>query len=66
MSSTSSLDAESLGNYLSSHIESFEGLQSIEKFSGGQSNPTFLITANSGQYVLRRQPRVSCSSRLMR
>ena len=56
MSSTSSLDAESLGNYLSSHIDSFEGLQSIEKFSGGQSNPTFLITANSGQYVLRRQP----------
>ncbi len=29
---------------------------SLEKFAGGQSNPTFLITARSGKYVLRRKP----------
>jgi len=28
----------------------------IEKFAGGQSNPTFKLTAGSGVYVLRRQP----------
>src|SRR5690606_28309601 len=27
-----------------------------EKFEGGQSNPTFLLTASSGRYVLRRKP----------
>ena len=26
------------------------------KFSGGQSNPTFKVSAASGDYVLRRQP----------
>ena len=29
---------------------------SVEKFPGGQSNPTFLLKAQSGSYVLRRQP----------
>jgi aminoglycoside phosphotransferase (APT) family kinase protein len=28
----------------------------VEKFAGGQSNPTFLLNARSGRYVLRRQP----------
>ncbi len=50
------LDLSVLGPYLEANIEGFEGLQSTEKFSGGQSNPTFLLTARSGQYVLRRQP----------
>ena len=30
--------------------------QKIEKFADGQSNPTFKVTAASGEYVLRRQP----------
>ncbi len=50
------LDLAVLGPYLEANIEGFKGLQSAEKFSGGQSNPTFLLTANSGQYVVRRQP----------
>jgi aminoglycoside phosphotransferase (APT) family kinase protein len=28
----------------------------VHQFNGGQSNPTYLITATSGQYVLRRKP----------
>jgi len=28
----------------------------MEKFAGGQSNPTYKLTAASGEYVLRRQP----------
>lgn len=28
----------------------------IKQFQGGQSNPTFLLTAQSGRYVLRKKP----------
>lgn len=31
-------------------------LLKIEKFSGGQSNPTFKLTTSEGTFVLRRQP----------
>lgn len=51
-----SLDIEALQPYLETHIEGFKGPLQIEKFAGGQSNPTFKITAGSGTYVLRRQP----------
>ena len=34
----------------------FKGPLTASKFPGGQSNPTFRIDANSGSYVLRRQP----------
>lgn len=50
------LDADKLALYLEECIEDFQGPLEVKKFSGGQSNPTFLLTANSGQYVLRRQP----------
>jgi len=45
-----------LTTYLESNIEGFKGPLSLEKFAGGQSNPTFKLTASSGVYVLRRQP----------
>lgn len=45
-----------LAAYLEKHISGFKGPLTAEKFSGGQSNPTFLISAASGQYVLRRKP----------
>jgi len=45
-----------LGRYLETNIEEFESLVDIKKFSNGQSNPTYLLNAKSGQYVLRRQP----------
>nr|WP_070959282.1 phosphotransferase [Hyphomonas sp. Mor2] len=47
---------QSIGRYLESNIKGFKTLRTLEKFSGGQSNPTYLITADSGNYVLRRQP----------
>ena len=49
-------DVKRLENYLETHIDGFEGPISLEQFSGGQSNPTFLLQASSGQYVLRRKP----------
>lgn len=48
--------ADVLGRYLQAHVDGFRGFRSVEKFVGGQSNPTFLVSADSGQYVLRRQP----------
>lgn len=52
----SDLDIVSLGHYLRTHIAGFTGLRSADKFPDGQSNPTYLLTTDSGQYVLRRQP----------
>jgi len=51
-----SLDTESLGPYLAGVIPGFGTLQKAEKFAGGQSNPTFLLTTDTGRYVLRRKP----------
>ena len=50
------LDTEDLTRYLTAHVPGFQGPMTVEKFPGGQSNPTFLLKAQSGSYVLRRQP----------
>lgn len=50
------LDTPKLTSYLEKAIEGFSGPMTAEKFTGGQSNPTCLLTAASGRYVLRRQP----------
>ena len=50
------IDIVVLTRYLVEHIESFFGPITLEKFTGGQSNPTFKVNAASGVYVLRRQP----------
>ncbi len=49
-------DTEKLAKYLEAHVAGFKGPLSAKKFAGGQSNPTFLIEAQSGRYVLRRKP----------
>jgi aminoglycoside phosphotransferase (APT) family kinase protein len=51
-----SMNANTLAAYLETAIDGFRGPLTLEKFSGGQSNPTFLLRAASGNYVLRRQP----------
>ncbi len=53
---TDTLSTEVLGPYLDSNVAGFSGLRRIEKFADGQSNPTFKVSADSGDYVLRRQP----------
>ena len=50
------LDVAALGAELKTAIAGFGDLVSAEKFSGGQSNPTYLLTASSGRYVLRAKP----------
>ena len=56
MSNASSIDIKALTIYLEQHLDGFQGPMSLEKFSGGQSNPTYKVLAQSGTYVLRRQP----------
>ncbi|WP_299125841.1 phosphotransferase, partial [uncultured Alcanivorax sp.] len=56
MSQVDTLDTQKLAEYLEQHIDGFKGPIEADKFEGGQSNPTFKITAASGAYVLRRQP----------
>lgn len=45
-----------LGRYLEGAIAGFKGLRTAQKFSDGQSNPTYKLRAESGNYVLRRKP----------
>jgi aminoglycoside phosphotransferase (APT) family kinase protein len=52
----SDLDEAKLAAWLEASVAGFEGLSAIEKFPGGQSNPTYRIDAASGSYVLRRKP----------
>ena len=56
MSATLSINIEKLTTYLEAHIDGFKGPFTLDKFLGGQSNPTFKVSAQSGIYVLRKQP----------
>jgi len=49
-------DEQRLLDFLTSHVEGFRGPLAVSQFKGGQSNPTYKLTADSGQYVLRRKP----------
>ena len=42
--------------YLRAHIEGFGRLDAMEKFTGGQSNPTYRLRSGSQSYVLRAKP----------
>jgi aminoglycoside phosphotransferase (APT) family kinase protein len=50
------IDANALARYLSRHLDGISGPLEIVKFKGGQSNPTYKITARDRTYVLRRRP----------
>lgn len=49
-------DRNTLEAYLAKHIDGFSTLDSIEKFSDGQSNPTYRVTSKGTDYVLRAKP----------
>jgi aminoglycoside phosphotransferase (APT) family kinase protein len=55
-SDANGIDGMALAAYLEACIEGFSGPLTAQKFAGGQSNPTYLLKARSGDYVLRRQP----------
>ena len=50
------IDEARLGAYLRRHLPGIEGTLAVEQFRGGQSNPTYLVTAGQRRYVLRKKP----------
>lgn len=53
---TADLDLARLQPWLERNVAGFDEIAELEKFAGGQSNPTYRIAAASGLYVLRRKP----------
>jgi aminoglycoside phosphotransferase (APT) family kinase protein len=56
MPDPNALPEQTLAAYLEANVTGFRGPLTATKFKGGQSNPTYLIEAVSGRYVLRRKP----------
>ena len=50
------IDAGRLSGFLRQHVDGFGGPLEIEQFRGGQSNPTYRLSAGGRRYVLRRKP----------
>ena len=51
-----SFDHDTLQRYLARHVAGFTTLDGIDKFSDGQSNPTYKLTSGRKQFVLRAKP----------
>jgi len=49
-------DVAQLADWMRGHVQPFDGLLEVAQFKGGQSNPTYLLTAGKRRYVLRRKP----------
>ncbi len=49
-------DVDSLRSWMEANLPSFRGPIAVEQFKGGQSNPSYLLTAGDRRYVLRRKP----------
>ena len=49
-------DEAALERYLRANVEGFSGDLVVEQFKGGQSNPTYRLSAGGKRYVLRRKP----------
>ncbi|WP_342363628.1 phosphotransferase [Terrarubrum flagellatum] len=50
------LDAERLADFLGPHLPEMRAPLQIERIQGGQSNPTYLLSANGHRWVLRKKP----------
>ncbi len=49
-------DEDRLCDYLTAHLAGFKRPLRLLQFEGGQSNPTFLLSTEDKQYVLRKKP----------
>ncbi len=49
-------DVGALQRFMQDNVEGYSGDLTVEEFAGGQSNPTYLLTAGGTRYVLRRKP----------
>jgi aminoglycoside phosphotransferase (APT) family kinase protein len=54
---TEPFDLAALAAYMRNYVDGFTGQLAIERFKGGQSNPTYQLTDTRGtRYVLRKKP----------
>ena len=56
MSGTFPEDMTGFDAWAGAEVEGYRGPSKATKFPSGQSNPTYLVEAESGRYVLRRKP----------
>lgn len=49
-------DLGALEAYMAARVPGFQGPLRARQFEGGQSNPTFLLSAGDARYVMRRKP----------
>jgi aminoglycoside phosphotransferase (APT) family kinase protein len=49
-------DAARLADWIARNVAPLEGPLEVAQFKGGQSNPTYLLSAGPQRYVLRRKP----------
>lgn len=56
MTAMTATEQRAVSNWLSEHLARAGPVLSSEKFSGGQSNPTYRLTTPDARYVLRRKP----------
>src|SRR3546814_7676013 len=50
------MDRNALSGWLSRHVEGFQSPIDIDRFPGGQSNPTYKLTTPDRSYVMRTRP----------
>lgn len=50
------IDAGRLHEWMQGNVDGYRGDLLIEQFRGGQSNPTYKLSAGGNHYVLRRKP----------
>ncbi|MEM6374341.1 MAG: phosphotransferase family protein [Pseudomonadota bacterium] len=56
MTDTQILDTTAVAEYLRDRLPGFDRPVVAQKFDRGQSNPTFMLKTQAGNYVLRRKP----------
>jgi aminoglycoside phosphotransferase (APT) family kinase protein len=49
-------DVGALERYMRENVAGFSGALGVEQFKGGQSNPTYRLSAGGKSYVMRRKP----------
>ena len=56
VSQAHAFDVDALSSWLTQNLEGFAGPLSVEKFQGGQSNPTYKLITPGKTYVMRSKP----------
>jgi aminoglycoside phosphotransferase (APT) family kinase protein len=49
-------DERRLAEWMTAHVDGYQGPLTVSQFNGGQSNPTYMLTTPKRSYVLRRKP----------